>query len=93
MKKFKKLIAGVVAAAISAVCMIPYASSAAEITSDPNGDGSLDIADYIYIVQYLAGKFEPADISRLDVDKNGVVSQMDAYCVQLKEAGLWEEEK
>lgn len=88
MKKFKKLIAGVVAAAISAVCMIPYASSAA-VTSDPNGDGSLDIADYIYIVQYLAGKFEPADISRLDVDKNGVVSQMDAYCVQLNEAGLW----
>lgn len=91
MKRLKKLIAGALAAAVSAVCMMPLASGAVGSGyPDPNGDGSLDLADATYIIQYLAGRFEPEDLSELDVDRNGVISQMDVYCVQLKEAGLWE---
>ena len=88
MKKLKKLIAGALAVAVSAVCMMPFASGAAS-RPDPNGDGDFNIADATYIVQYLGGRFSPQDLSKLDVDGNGVVSQMDAYCVQLYEAGAW----
>lgn len=89
MKKLKKLIAGALAVAVSAVCMMPLASVNA--ASDPNGDGSFDLADSVYIIQYLAGRFEPKNLSALDVDGNGVISRMDVYCVQLKEANLWED--
>lgn len=93
-KKLKKLIAGALAVAVSAVCMMPLASSAAgpktfNFNKDPNGDGSFDFADATYIILYLAGRIEPTDLSALDVDGNGVISRMDVYCVQLHEAGLW----
>lgn len=87
MKKLKKLIAGALAVAVSAVCIMPLASVNA--ASDPNGDGSFDFADATYIILYLAGRIEPKDLSALDVDGNGVISRMDVYCVQLKEANLW----
>ena len=54
---------------------------------DPNGDGSLDIADAIYISQYLIGYHEPVDLSELDVDCNDIVSVVDKIYVQMYEAG------
>ncbi len=40
-------------------------------------------------MQYLAGVFEPTDLSALDVDENGIVSLMDAKSVQFYIAGTW----
>lgn len=54
---------------------------------DPDGDGRIGINDAVLIMQYLAGRFEPTDLSKLDIDQNGVISRMDAYYAQLYEAG------
>lgn len=87
MKKLKKLVACVLTAAISVACALPFAGSA--VNKDPNGDGSFDIADAAYIIMYLNGRFERANLDQLDINDNGIISQMDVYYVQLNAAGLW----
>lgn len=68
--------------------------SAASITdyTDPNGNGVWEVADAIYIMQYLAGGFEPTNLAQLDIDQNGVVSMMDAQSIQLYCAEIWDGE-
>lgn len=50
---------------------------------DPNGDGIISIADSTAILQFLGGyKYNTADQSeRMDVTKNGVVSEADSYFI------------
>ena len=55
---------------------------------DPNGDGHITIADRVYIINYLKGKVFDADKKALDFDQDGVISEMDAYKVQLYDSGL-----
>lgn len=88
MKKLKKMIAGALAVAVSAVCMMPFAVLASEIDKDPNGDGDFDIADATYILLYLRGNIQPADITQLDINNNGIVSQLDLDMIYLYEAGV-----
>lgn len=93
MKKLKKLIAGALAVAVSAVCMMPLASSAAgpktfNFNKDPNGDGSLDLADSVYIVQCICGRYFESDYKNLDMDDNGLVTQVDALLIRYYEAGI-----
>lgn len=93
MKKLKKLIAGALAVAVSAVCMMPFASGAAgpktfNFNKDPNGDGSLNIADATYITQCLGGRYFARDYEQLDMDDNGLVTRVDALLIQYYEAGI-----
>lgn len=92
MNAFKRLTALLVTSAMLA--MSGSYVSAASITdyTDPNGNGVWEVADAIYIMQYLAGAFEPTNLTQLDIDKNGVVSMMDAQSVQLYCAEMWDGE-
>ena len=51
--------------------------------TDPNGDGKISIADSTAILQFLGGyNYNTADQSeRMDVTKNGVVSEADSYFI------------
>ncbi len=90
MKVRKKLMSLVLAGIMAVMSCGSLASSAKELP-DPNGDGKLNISDAVMIMQYLAGCFEPTDLSKFDADGNGVISQMDAYRIQLYETGYKEE--
>lgn len=96
MKKFRKLIAGALAAAVSAVCMMPFVCSAAgpktfDFNKDPNGDGFLNMADVTYIIQCVNGRYFPSDYKKLDMDNNGLVTQVDATLIQYYIAGVIKE--
>ena len=81
------------AALVAGLMILPFgtvnltAEGAFNPNKDPNGDGVLEIADAIYISQYLCGLFNPTDLSQLDVDDNDVVSIVDEIYVQMYEAG------
>lgn len=98
MKRLKKLIAGALAFAVSAVCIMPLASSAAgpktfNFNKNPNGDGVLDLADAVYIMQCLSGRYFASDYKELDMDDNGLVTQVDVLLIQYYEAGIIKKEK
>lgn len=87
MKKLISCLASLLAASATAVAMISSAA-VTKPNKDPNGDGVLDIADATYIYQTLAGKYNPSDLTQLDIDDNGVVSDPDAIRVQYYDAGV-----
>ena len=84
MKVNKKLMSFLLSGVMAVMTCSAGPASAAP---DPDGDGKIGINDALMIMQYLVGKFEPTDLSKLDVNKNGVISPMDAYYAQLHEAG------
>lgn len=93
MKRLKKLIAGALAATVSAACMMPFMCLAAgpktfDFSKDPNGDKSLDMADAVYIIQCLGGYYFASDYKNLDMDNNGLVTRVDALLIQYHIAGL-----
>ncbi len=85
MKVNKKLMSFLLSGVMAVMTCGALSASAA--VPDPNGDGVINISDAVYIMQYLKGVFEPTDLSRLDIDQNGVISRMDAYYAQLYELG------
>jgi len=89
--KVRKKLMSLVLAGIMAVMSCGSLASSAKPLPDPNGDGVLNMSDCVLIMQYLVGYIEPTDLSKLDADKNGVISQMDAFRIQLYETGLKEE--
>ena len=86
MRLRKKVLSFLLSGAMTATAFSAMPASAAT-TPDPNGDGVIDISDAVYIMQYLVGLFEPTDLSKLDVDGNGLISQMDATYAGLYEIG------
>ena len=86
--KLKRKLASFVVAGIMAVMSCSSLAYAATLKYDANGDGKENIADAVYIMQYLCGAFEPTDLNRCDIDGNGVISSMDAYIIQLREIGI-----
>ncbi|MCM1131854.1 MAG: trypsin-like peptidase domain-containing protein [Ruminococcus flavefaciens] len=87
MKKFKKLVACVLTAAISAACALPFAGSAATtnvLLGDANGDGVVDIADAACITQYLHGTCAAPQycFTAMDINQDCVVDETDAYRIQ-----------
>ena len=65
----KKIISSLTVFLVSMTTVVSLVASAAfNSNKDPNGDGDLDLADGIYITQYLIGHHEPSDLSQLDVD-------------------------
>lgn len=87
MKIKKKLSVISLAIAITAVALQPTTAFA---LTDPNGDGDRSVSDAVYIAQYLNGTCEPVNISALDFDGNGVISEMDYRSVMLYVVGAWE---
>lgn len=84
----KKFIASFVSVlVVSATAIATVSSGAFNPNKDPNGDGILDIADATYIHQCLGGKYNPSDLTQLDMDDNGVVSAVDAMYAQMYDAG------
>ncbi len=55
---------------------------------DPNGDGRISIADSTAILQFLGGfNYNTEEEStRMDVTKNGVVSEADSYFIMYLDA-------
>lgn len=78
----KKILAHICSFALLLSLLIPISSSADSIPRDPNGDGSINISDAVYILQYLAGKYRASNIDALDFDYNGIISKMDVDKVQ-----------
>ena len=87
MKFKRKLMSFVVAGIMSVMSCSALTSSA--YNYDTNGDGSVDISDAVYVMQYLCGNFEPSNLNKCDVDGNGVISPMDAYIIQGHMIHLW----
>ncbi|MDE6502254.1 MAG: trypsin-like peptidase domain-containing protein [Ruminococcus sp.] len=89
--KVKKKLTSLILAGIMAVMSCGSLATSAEEEKklpDPNGDGTLNISDSVLIMQYLCGAYAPTDIKELDVDRNGVVSYMDAKRIELYTARL-----
>lgn len=83
MKKLKRLIAGALTAVVTAASVMPLTGSAAfDKTKDPNQDGKLTFADATYIIQCLSGVYVPSSYDNLDMDNNGIVSQVDIFLIE-----------
>lgn len=88
----KKRITSVISTVFTAVVMglVPTLICIAIGTPrDPNGDGSIDLADGIYITQFLSAYHLPSNLTALDFDQSGVISPMDSYKVQLYNLNLY----
>jgi hypothetical protein len=88
MNKFFKSVITTTTSSLLFFSLIPLSGSAAIGDVDPNGDGYVNMSDSVYILQYLAGEFEPTDLNALDFDENGIISYIDALKVQYYDAGL-----
>ncbi|MBD5159646.1 MAG: trypsin-like serine protease [Ruminococcus sp.] len=90
MKLKKRLASFVVAGIMSAVSCVSLASSAVtqHLKYDANGDGEVGLADAVYVQQYLGGAFEPENLDLCDVDRNGIVSEMDVRKIQYNCMGM-----
>lgn len=89
MKRFIKTLSAVVVMATMSMSIITFNSSAAAKTgTDPNGDGSVDIADVVYIESYLKGQFEVSDLSAMDFNGDCIVNKADVIAVQRHLAGM-----
>lgn len=85
----KKFLSCLVSIGVLASIMTSFgASSAFNLNKDPNGDGQITMADSVTILDYLAGIFEPSDLTQLDMDDNDVVSNVDEIYVRMYNAGL-----
>ena len=85
--RIKRIITSIIASAIcGTIISVPSVSA----VTDPNGDGVINIADAVEIGMYLYADHEPTNISVLDFDGNGIVSEMDYISVQLYVSDLWE---
>lgn len=84
MRKLSRIISAVSASALSFSLLLGTVGSASpnSIPRDPNGDGELRLNDAVYIMQFLGGAVLPSNLTPLDFDQNGVITQMDSYKAQ-----------
>lgn len=76
--KKKKLSALIAAIAVLTVSTVSVSGSAVTTVRDPDGDGRILMSDGSFILQYLAGRFNPTSQKSLDFDGNGIISNKDA---------------
>lgn len=90
MKLKKRLASFAVAGIMAVISCVSLASSAVpqHLKYDANGDGEVGLADAVYVSQYLGGAFEPENLDLCDVDRNGVVSEMDVRKIQYHCMGM-----
>ncbi len=73
----KKFISIAVAAAISSTVV-----SIGAFAQDPNGDGAYLLNDSVLIYQFLAGNYQVSNLTALDYNKSGVITEADAVQLQ-----------
>ncbi len=78
----RKLISYVTATLTALLSVISITGSAANTYYDANNDGIINMADAVYIQQFLSGSIKPSNIDTLDFDDNDLVSAMDVSKVQ-----------
>lgn len=94
-KKSKSLFVSIFTTILTICSLTSLTSSAAgpatfDNTKDPNGDGQLTMADSAYIYQCLMGRYYAQYYSELDVDNNGLVTEVDALLILYYNAGVLE---
>ena len=63
-----------------AIGFMPFGEEAKP--GDVNGDGRVNIADIVYIVNYILGSTsETSNLSAADIDQNGVVDEKDIEAI------------
>lgn len=72
----KKLISALAAFATVCVAAASLVANAAPI--DPSGNDGVTAMDSLYIQKFLAGLFPSYNLNSMDVDMNGIVSEMDS---------------
>lgn len=72
----KKLISALAAFATVCVTAASLVANAAYI--DPSGNDGVTASDSLYIQKFLAGMFPSYNLNSMDVDMNGIVSEMDS---------------
>lgn len=72
----KKLISALAAFATVCVTAASLVANAAYI--DPSGNDGVTASDSLYIQKFLAGLFPSYNLNSMDVDMNGIVSEMDS---------------
>lgn len=90
MKLKKRLASFAVAGIMAVMSCVSLASSAVpqHLKYDADGNGEVGLADAVYVSQYLGGAFEPENLDLCDVDRNGVVSEMDVRKIQYHCMGM-----
>lgn len=78
----RKLISSIAAISLAVSSAVSLTSSASGTPRDPNGDGAVNMADAVFITQHLVGSQHPSNLTPLDIDQNGIISQMDSYKLQ-----------
>ncbi len=75
MKKF-------ISFAVALTLMIPFLFnkplSTNALARDPNRDGVINIADSVYVRQYLLGVFDDSSPEMMDMNYSGVITLLDA---------------
>lgn len=75
----------------SVICCAVFASMAVSSltvnaknthTTDPNGDGVIDIADLVYVSTFLRGAYEVSNIDALDFNGDLIVDAYDSVAIQ-----------
>ena len=79
----RKLISSIAAISLAVASAVSLTSSASGTPRDPNGDGAVNMSDAVFITQHLVGSQHPSNLTPLDFDQNGIISQVDTYKVQL----------
>lgn len=93
MKNIKKKIWALMSAAVTtSALVVSMTGSSVTTVRDPDGDGRILTSDGSFILQYLAGHFNPTSQRSLDFDGNGIISNKDAtalsyYWMQLINGG------
>lgn len=85
----KRTLTALLSAVLLGTAVLPLSAGAATAIPDPDGDGAITISDNVIILSYLAGRHEPTNLTAYDVDENGIVSHMDAKCIELYLAQQW----
>ena len=85
----KKILTALLSAVLLGTALLPLSAGATTAIPDPDGNGSIGISDQVTILTYLAGRHEPTNLTAYDVDENGIVSHMDAKCIELYLAQQW----
>lgn len=73
---------------ISGIVSIPLIANALITYNDPSGDGNIAMNDNVLITQYLNGTADVTNLERLDFDNNKIISNADAFEIQLYKLGL-----
>lgn len=87
----KKAFTFILSSVISLSCSLSLETNASlyiNLDKDPNGCGGITVADAVYILQYLAGSFEPKDLDQLDINDNGIISELDVDIINMYDAGV-----